>query len=232
MNIKSSEAPDGQELQDLRASNDQLRRTILLQCVSFSPGTLVLRPAARRHIIQRLRTFDDFDDADIDERHDLGDFEIDVAPQGSAPTCETIFFRVEADRVRVMLAREWWFTSKPGASKAIADEAAPPASVTIQQLNDQFRRTFKGGLVVLTAGIEALEEAHRLRLLIEVQEFDTFDDANDPWGEHDFGAFECDGLRIMFKIDYLDQTDTKHSDNPANPDITTRVLTIMRADEY
>ncbi len=229
MNINSNNSRDDHALQALRATNDRIRRAISVESVIFSPGTLVLGEAVRRRIILRLRTFDDFDDVDFEERHDLGDFEIDIAPQGSAPTRETIFFRVEAGRVRVMLAREWWFASNFNESKTTPVSSAHK---TIQQLNDQFRRTFKGGLVVLTAGIETLEDAQRLRLLIEVQEFDNFDDANDPWSEHDFGAFDSDGSRVMFKIDYLDPTGTKHSDNPADPEITTRVLTIMLADEY
>jgi hypothetical protein len=36
----------------------------------------------------------------------------------------------------------------------------------------------------------------------------------------------------MFKIDYYDKSLTYHSPNAADPAVTERVITIMRADEY
>jgi hypothetical protein len=36
----------------------------------------------------------------------------------------------------------------------------------------------------------------------------------------------------MFKIDYYDQTMSRHSTDPADPSITQRVVTIMLAEEY
>jgi hypothetical protein len=62
--------------------------------------------------------------------------------------------------------------------------------------------------------------------------FDDFCTANDPHDEHDFGAFEFEGARIMFKIDYYDNDLNFHSPNPADPAVTERVLTIMLAEEY
>ncbi|RVH97624.1 DUF3768 domain-containing protein [Sinorhizobium meliloti] len=40
---------------------------------------------------------------------------------------------------------------------------------------------------MLTRGVQALEEGPRAELLRAVQEFDEFNPANDPYGEHDFG---------------------------------------------
>ncbi len=48
----------------------------------------------------------------------------------------------------------------------------------------------------------------------------------------DFGALQIDGERILFKIDYYDRSLTGHSPDPADPSYTTRVLTIMLAEEY
>ena len=62
--------------------------------------------------------------------------------------------------------------------------------------------------------------------------YDDFCHENDPWEEHDFGAFEVDGHKIFFKIDYYDPTLTYHSDDPADPTITHRMITIMLAEEY
>jgi len=55
---------------------------------------------------------------------------------------------------------------------------------------------------------------------------------NDPYGEHDFGAFEADGKTIFFKIDYYDKALAGHSPDPADSSVTERVITIMLAEEY
>ena len=45
-------------------------------------------------------------------------------------------------------------------------------------------------------------------------------------------AFEADGETIFFKIDYLDKAMAAGSPDPADPLVTTRVITIMLAEEY
>ena len=62
--------------------------------------------------------------------------------------------------------------------------------------------------------------------------FDDFKPDNDPYGEHDFGAFEVDGHKFFFKVSYYDITMEFGSDDPANPEVTKRVLTLMLAEEY
>ena len=102
----------------------------------------------------------------------------------------------------------------------------------IRALNDEFRRTFTGGKVMMTAGIAALPEAARALVLNEVRTFDAFTADNDPHGEHDFGNFEVDGCKIFWKLDYFDAAMEFGSEDPADPLKTTRVLTIMLASEY
>jgi hypothetical protein len=65
-----------------------------------------------------------------------------------------------------------------------------------------------------------------------VADFSTFTDDNDPHEEHDFGAFDFEGNRCFWKLDYYNSTFDGGSENPADPDITKRVLTIMLAAEY
>ena len=62
--------------------------------------------------------------------------------------------------------------------------------------------------------------------------FDRFDEENDPYGEHDFGALELEGERLFYKIDYYDQSLSAHSPDPSDETVTKRVLTIMLAEEY
>lgn len=99
-------------------------------------------------------------------------------------------------------------------------------------LNDQLRRTMKGGTVVFTPGAMALGQTMAWRILHAVATFDAFDADNDPYGEHDFGAVAVDGERLFWKIDYYDPTMQRGSPDPADADVTERVLTIMLADEY
>ncbi|MBV8746094.1 MAG: DUF3768 domain-containing protein [Xanthobacteraceae bacterium] len=99
----------------------------------------------------------------------------------------------------------------------------------IRALNDQLRKTLSGGIAVITPGVAALGPAAVERIVRTIMVFDDFCFANDPHEEHDFGGFDADGHRILFKIDLYEESDVKD----ANGDpVVTRVLTIMLADEY
>jgi hypothetical protein len=102
----------------------------------------------------------------------------------------------------------------------------------IRELNDQFRRTYQGGKVMMTSGINALPASVKFRILEKVRTFDAFSEENDPHHEHDFGAFEEAGHKVFFKLDYYDVAMEFGSEDPADPSKTTRVLTIMLATEY
>jgi len=102
----------------------------------------------------------------------------------------------------------------------------------IRDLNDEFRRSFAGGKVVVTRGVADFEPARIAVLLDRVRRFDAFTPDNDPHGEHDFGAFDDSGERFFWKIDYYDREMEFASPDPADPDVTMRVLTLMLADEY
>lgn len=106
------------------------------------------------------------------------------------------------------------------------------SAIVIRNLNDSFRKSFVGGAVVMTPGVSAMPALDRAALLRAVRAFEAFNIDNDPHGEHDFGAIDLDGTRYFFKLDYYDLTMEAGSPNPADPAVTRRVLTIMRADEY
>lgn len=106
---------------------------------------------------------------------------------------------------------------------------------TIQILNDKLRRNIfnsSHNKVVMTTGISNLPFIDQLQILNKIKTFNDFNEGNDPYGEHDFGKIEYKGNNYFFKIDYYDPSLEYASDDPSNPDITTRVLTVMRADEY
>ena len=102
----------------------------------------------------------------------------------------------------------------------------------IRDLNDAFRTTFQGGKVTVTATIAAMNEGKQADIFTTVKTFSDFTPDNDPHGEHDFGSFELDGEKFFWKIDYYDPALEYGSEDPSDPLITTRVLTIMLASEY
>lgn len=102
----------------------------------------------------------------------------------------------------------------------------------IRLLNDKFRTTFTGGQVVVTSGVAQLPLDIKARVLLAVQSFSNFTKDNDPYGEHDFGSVQVEGETYFFKIDYYSHDLISGSENAADPSVTTRVLTIMRSDEY
>jgi Protein of unknown function (DUF3768) len=101
----------------------------------------------------------------------------------------------------------------------------------VQELNDVFRRSFQGGRVLITAGVSALPTLVA-EVLERVRTFAASTKENDPYGEHDFGSFELAGRKFLWKIDYYDKNMTRASPDPADQEQTTRILTIMLAEEY
>lgn len=112
----------------------------------------------------------------------------------------------------------------------VRTEAARRAS--IRELNDAFRQSFIGGRVLMTSGVNTLPSAEKAELLHRIRTFVDFNGENDPHGEHDFVNVVIDGQSYFAKIDYYALDMEGGSEDPANPEVTTRVLTIMRADEY
>ncbi|MGC2857815.1 DUF3768 domain-containing protein [Novispirillum sp. DQ9] len=102
----------------------------------------------------------------------------------------------------------------------------------LRQLNDAFRQTFVGGMVVITVGVQALGPRAVTAILHQVRTFNAFTADNDPYGEHDFGAFDAGQERVLWKIDYYDASGIAGSEHPEDPEATTRVLTIMLAEEW
>jgi Protein of unknown function (DUF3768) len=106
------------------------------------------------------------------------------------------------------------------------------APLTLAALNDAFRRTGAGGRTVFTAGVSALGVEYSHLALMRVRTFTAFTPDNDPYEEHDFGSFDFLGRKLFWKIDYYDKALKYGSEDPTDPNQTTRVLTLMLAEEY
>jgi len=102
----------------------------------------------------------------------------------------------------------------------------------IRSLNDRFRRSGIGGDIFITPGIKELGYEGMKAVAAKVAGFDQFDHDNDPYGEHEFGAFDQNGHRVFWKIDYYAPDLMSGSEDPSDPSVTRRVLTIMLASEY
>lgn len=106
----------------------------------------------------------------------------------------------------------------------------PTNVAELARLNDEARSTFSGCRVVVTPGIAALGKDQEILALVRT--FSNFSPNNDPFGEHDFGAFEFAGHTIFWKIDCYDIDMSMASPDPADPTVTVRVLTVMLGEEY
>jgi hypothetical protein len=95
-------------------------------------------------------------------------------------------------------------------------------------LNDALRQTFTGGPIIVSPGVLALPPQANAEVLERVRRFTAFD-ADDPY--HDFGRFDLAGVTYVFEVDCCAR-DMSDSKDPADPGKATRMLTIMRADEY
>jgi len=105
-------------------------------------------------------------------------------------------------------------------------------SASIRKLNDTFRTTGVGGKIVMTRGVSELGEPLINHIVMAVKTYEAFTKDNDPYGEHDFGSFEIQDHKLFWKIDYYAADMVHGSSDASDPNITTRVLTIMLRDEY
>jgi len=86
----------------------------------------------------------------------------------------------------------------------------------------------------MTQGVDSLSNFQKLYTLIKLWEYNDFNDDNDPYGEYDYGRITLDQNKqdIIWKIDYYDTDYLYGSEDPTNPNVTRRVLTLMLPKEY
>ena len=107
-----------------------------------------------------------------------------------------------------------------------------PDAAKINALNDRARQRLDHCRWILTQGVLACDPLTVAELLIAVEDFDAFTPDNDPYAEHDFGAIKLNSNTFFWKLDYFDLDLQMHSPDSTDINVTTRVLTIMLADEY
>ncbi len=107
-------------------------------------------------------------------------------------------------------------------------------SQRIRDLNDALRTSGSSaaGQWMITDGVQAEGPDFVALALDAVRRFDGFDRHNDPYAEHDFGSLNIAGQSLLWKIDYYDRALRYGSDDPSDPAVTRRVLTVMLASEY
>jgi hypothetical protein len=111
-------------------------------------------------------------------------------------------------------------------------QRTPEYRAKVAALNDAFWQSFQGGRVFITASVVGLPSDLQAMALRKVATYADFSEDDDPWGEHDFGAFELAGHTFFWKIDYYDAEMQYGSEDPADLEKTTRVPTIMLAEDY
>ena len=121
-------------------------------------------------------------------------------------------------------------TNVDESDKGAAQGMAP--AERIRDLNDKLRTTGIGGTTYLTRGMWAKGPDFVAKACAAVRAFNAFAEDNDPWQEHDCATLDVDGETVIFKIDSYDLNMEYGSPDPADPNVTRRVLTIMLAEEY
>jgi hypothetical protein len=112
------------------------------------------------------------------------------------------------------------------------DATTNPGAAKIRALNDRARQRLDHCRWILTQGVLSCDPITVAELLIAVEGFDAFTPDNDPYAEHDFGVIKLSDDTFFWKFDYYDLDLQMHSPDPTDTNVTTRVLTIMLADEY
>lgn len=106
----------------------------------------------------------------------------------------------------------------------------PIANISpIAQLNDRFRQGDRSlGHYQMSRRVLNLSSEKQRELFQLLQTYQAFSPDDQ---EHNTGVITWENYQYIWKIDYLDLTLTMLSDEPANPEKTSRVLLIIRADE-
>jgi hypothetical protein len=94
-------------------------------------------------------------------------------------------------------------------------------------LNDELRRTFKGGRVQMTPAVYNLDPQLRGRALWAMARYNRFADDS----EHDWGVMIFAGYSFEWRVEYRGADGAGVSPDPADPEKTFRVITLYLAED-
>lgn len=86
--------------------------------------------------------------------------------------------------------------------------------------------------ITITQGIMAYPAEQQEEIIHRILVFQAFTEDNDPHLDRDLMVIEYLGTKIYGKMDHYDLAMEYLSPDTSNDQLTTRVLTIMLADEY
>jgi len=115
------------------------------------------------------------------------------------------------------------------AQKAVRTDV--PRAEVIARLNDQLRTTGTGGTIMITQNVKRITGFDAAVLTKTLAEYSHFD-ADNEHHERDFGAMTLWGWDLLFKVDYYCPSLKFASEDPADPQKTHRVLTVMLASDW
>lgn len=108
-------------------------------------------------------------------------------------------------------------------------------SVLIAAQNDLFRQSWPLPLVpgrfVLAPSVASRPGPFQSACLTAVRSCDVFPSNDGPYGAHDIGFFEIDGVSVCFKIELWDEHYRSHSTEPTSLKRTRRLLTIRLVED-
>jgi len=121
------------------------------------------------------------------------------------------------------------------------DPTEQQTAAIIAKQNDAFRTSIMlslkpegvpPGKLVMTSGIAAQSDEFRTALIVELINFDAFDEDSDPYEMHEMGVLEIEGEKVWFKFDLYDENYEYGAEDPTDPKRTRRVLTLLLPSEY
>ena len=93
------------------------------------------------------------------------------------------------------------------------------------------KQTMEGGIAIITPGIAALGPSKVKRLFQTISIFDDYCAVKEPHLPGQFIPFDFDGTEIVFRIDYVYKTASRHSPAQTDLQMTERIITITVANK-
>ncbi|KQM14682.1 DUF3768 domain-containing protein [Novosphingobium sp. Leaf2] len=118
------------------------------------------------------------------------------------------------------------------SKRTTGETALASRAEAIARLNDHLRTTGTGGAILITRNVKHITGFDADVLAAALAAYDEFGPGSDPYGERDFGTMTLWGYDLLWKIDYYDKDLKFGSDDPDNPAVTSRVLTVMLASDW